>query len=70
MLVRGKALRGGSIVLRCVRDELKGFPILEIPEWMFDSDLCGRMKAGEMPRVDCAALLARISHVALVLARK
>lgn len=59
MLVRGEARRGGSIVLRCVRDELKGFPILEIPEWMFDSGLCGRMKPAEMPRVDCAAPLAR-----------
>src|ERR1019366_4661324 len=35
-----------------------GFPILEIPEWMFDSNLCGRMKPAETPRVDCAALLA------------
>ena len=58
MLVRGEARRGGSIVLQCVRDELKGFPTLEIPEWMFDSNLCGRMKPAEMPRVDCAALLA------------
>jgi len=58
VLVRGKARRGGSTVLQCVRDELKGFPILEIPEWMFDSNLCGRMKPAEMPRVDCAALLA------------
>jgi len=58
VLVRGEARRGGGIVLRCVRDELKGFPILEIPEWMFDSNLCGRMKPAETPRVDCAALLA------------
>ena len=58
VLVRGEARRGGIVVLQCVRDELKGFPTLEIPEWMFDSNLCGRMKPAEMPRVDCAALLA------------
>jgi hypothetical protein len=49
---------GADIVLRCVRDELKGFPILEIPEWMFNAKICGRMKPAETPRVDCAALLA------------
>jgi len=58
VLVRGEARRGGIVVLQCVRDELKGFPTLEIPEWMFDSNLCGRMKPAEIPRVDCAALLA------------
>jgi hypothetical protein len=35
------------LFLQCVRDELKGFPTLEIPEWMFDSHLCGQMKAAE-----------------------
>ena len=58
VLVRGEARRGGAVVLQCVRDELKGFPSLEIPEWMFDSHLCGQMKPAELPRVDCTALLA------------
>jgi len=58
VLIRGVARRGGRVVRQCVRDELKGFPTLEIPEWMFDADLCGRMKPAEMPRVDCVALLA------------
>ena len=58
VLVRGEARRAGIVVLQCVRDELKGFPTLEIPVWMFDSDLCGEMKPTELPRVDCAALLA------------
>ena len=58
VLVRGAAHRGGSIVLQCVRDERKGFPTLEIPEWMFNANLCDRMKPAETPRVDCAALLA------------
>ena len=64
VLVRGKARRGGGIVLRCVRDELKGFPILEIPEWMLDANVCSRMKPAERPRVDCAALIA-LQHLLL-----
>ena len=43
VLVRGEACRGARVVLQCVRDELKGFPTLEIPEWMFDSCVCSRM---------------------------
>ena len=39
VLIRGEARRSGSVVLRCVQDELKGFPSLEVPEWMFDSHL-------------------------------
>jgi hypothetical protein len=58
VLIRGEAHRTGYIVLQCVRDELKGFPTLEIPEWMFDSRACGRMQPAELPHVDCAALLA------------
>ncbi len=58
VLVRGEARRADCVVLQCVRDELKGFPTLEIPEWMFDSRACGRMKPAELPHVDCAALLA------------
>ncbi len=51
MLVRDEARRGGSAALQCVRDELKGFPTLEIPEWMFDLRACGRMKPAELPHV-------------------
>lgn len=58
MLVRREARRGGGVVLQCARDELKGFLTLEIPEWMFDSCVCGRMKAVDFPQVDCSALLA------------
>jgi hypothetical protein len=39
-------------------NELKGFPTLEIPEWMFNSRVCGRMKPAEFPYVDCATLSA------------
>jgi len=41
-----------------VQDELKGFPTLEVPEWMFDSRICGRMKPADFPYVDCTALAA------------
>ena len=58
VLVRGEACRGGHVVLQCVRDELKGFPTLEIPEWMFDSRVCSRMYSTAFPHVDCASLLA------------
>ena len=64
VLIRGEARRGGVVVLQCVRDELKGFPTLEIPEWMFDSHLCDQMKPAELPRVGCAALLA-LKHLLL-----
>ena len=57
VLVRGEACRGGRVVLQCVRDELKGFPTLEIPEWMFDSRVCSRMYSTAFPHVDCASLL-------------
>ena len=58
VLVRGKACRGGIVVLRCVRDELKGFPTLEIPEWMFDSGLCSEMKQESLAYVSGSALLS------------
>jgi hypothetical protein len=58
VLVRGDARRGGGAVLQCVWDEFKGFPTLEIPEWMFDSCVSGQMKAVDSPQVHCSALLA------------
>ena len=58
VLVCCEARRGGVVVLQCVRDEIKEFPKLEIPEWMVDVRACGRMKRAEFPHVDCAALLA------------
>jgi hypothetical protein len=56
VLVRGEARRGGIVVLQCVSDELKGFPTLEIPEWMFDSNLCGRMKPAVVHPLASASL--------------
>ena len=56
--VRGEVRRGGSVVLRCVRDELNWSASLEIPEWMFDAGHCSGMKPGSLAYVSNSALLA------------
>lgn len=60
VFVRSEARRGGSVVLRCVRDELdelnRSAP-LEIPEWMFDVGLCSGMKPESLAYVSSSALL-------------
>jgi len=56
--VRTEARRGGSVVLRCVRDELNWLASLEIPEWMFDSGLCSEMKQESLAYVSGSALLS------------
>ena len=55
--VQAEARRGGCLVLRCVRGELNRSPALEIPEWMFDSGLCGGMKQNSVAHLSSAALL-------------
>ena len=55
--IQGKGLRNGQIVLRCVRDELSRFPVLEIPAWMFDLCRCRRMQHNSQPHVSSSALL-------------
>jgi hypothetical protein len=57
-LVQGEARRGGSAVLRCVREDLNRSPALEIPEWMFDSSRCSQMKQNGLAHVSSVALLA------------
>jgi hypothetical protein len=56
--VQGEARRGAGLVLRCTRDEHQRFPPLEIPAWMFDSAVCGRLNLGTCAYVSSAALLA------------
>lgn len=56
--IRGEARRSGQVVLRCVQDELKRFPLLEIPAWMFDSTICSRMTQNDLAYVSSSALLA------------
>lgn len=56
--VRGEARRGGTEVLRCVREEQQQAATLEIPTWMFDSGLCSGMRPGSQIRVSLGALVA------------
>ena len=54
--VRGIRNRHGLKVLFCVLDEEHEFPVLEVPEWMFDPVVCGRFERAERARVDGRAL--------------
>ena len=42
---------------RCGVDENPGGRLLEIPQWMFDSVACCRMRMAKVPTVSCGALL-------------
>jgi hypothetical protein len=44
-------------VFRCGIDENPGARFLEIPQWMFDSVACCRMRLATVPTVSCDALL-------------
>jgi hypothetical protein len=54
--VRGVRIRSGLKVLSCTVDDDGGFPVLEIPEWMFDAVVCDRLERAEAARVDIGAL--------------
>jgi hypothetical protein len=45
-------------VYRCSLEAQQEAPLLEIPQWMFESTGCCRVHGAENPLVDCAALLA------------
>ena len=49
--------RNGRAVFRCGLDEEPGARFLEIPQWMFDSVACCRMRLATVPTVSCGALL-------------
>ena len=49
--------RNGRAVCRCGVDENPGGRLLEIPQWMFDSVACCRMRMAKVPTVSCGALL-------------
>jgi hypothetical protein len=49
--------RKGRAVCRCGVDENPGGRLLEIPQWMFDSAACCRMRMTKVPTVSCGALL-------------
>jgi hypothetical protein len=54
--VRGVRIRSGRKVLSCTVDDDRGFPVLEIPEWMFDAVVCDRLERAEAARVNTGAL--------------
>jgi hypothetical protein len=56
VLVEAGGIRSGAVVLRCRRDDERGFPVLEIPQWMFDSQSCGAMEVRHNALVSCMAL--------------
>jgi len=49
--------KNGRGVFRCGIDENPGVRLLEIPQWMFDSVACHRMRMATVPTVSCGALL-------------
>jgi hypothetical protein len=49
--------KNGLGVFRCGIDENPGVRLLEIPQWMFDSVACRRMRMATVPTVSCGALL-------------
>ena len=48
--------KNGRGVFRCGIDENPGMRLLEIPQWMFDSVACCRMRLATVPTVSCGAL--------------
>ena len=55
--VHGALTKNGRGVFRCGIDENPGVRLLEIPQWMFDSVACCRMRLATVPTVSGAALL-------------
>jgi hypothetical protein len=49
--------RNGRAVFRCGIEENPGARLLEIPQWMFDSVACCRVRLATVPTVGCDALL-------------
>jgi hypothetical protein len=54
-------------VLRCAQDDVNSSPTLEIPEWRFDSVVCGQVKQQTLAYVSSAALLRLRSLLSQVL---
>jgi hypothetical protein len=57
VLVRGARKRYGATVLQCTLEEHE-FPVLELPEWMFDLSVCSYLNIAMAARVDCGSLRA------------
>ena len=55
--IHGALVKSGRVVYRCSLEAQQKAPLLEIPQWMFESTGCCRVHRAENPFVDCAALL-------------
>jgi hypothetical protein len=49
-------IRNGLLVFQCRTDDDRGFPVLEIPRWMFDAGVCCRIEVSSGIMVRCEAL--------------
>jgi hypothetical protein len=47
----------GRVVYRCSLQQNHEARLFEVPQWMFESGACCRVRSAEKPAVDCAALL-------------
>ena len=56
VFVKAIGIRNGPPLLRCRVDDARGFPVLELPQWMFDVHVCARMELHDRPLVCCQAL--------------
>jgi hypothetical protein len=54
--VQGVRRLTGLKVLSCTVYDDRGFPVLEIPEWMFDAVVCDRLERAGAGSVNAGAL--------------
>lgn len=56
--VHGALVKSGCALYRCSLEQNQEAQLFEIPQWMFESSACCRLRRAEKPAVDCTALLA------------
>ena len=56
VIIRWIRKRAGITILGCTADDESDRPVLEIPQWMFESGACTGMCVETSARVDCATL--------------
>jgi hypothetical protein len=54
--IHGAFVKAGQGVYRCSLEQNLEGRLFEIPQWMFDSGACCRVRRAEKPAVECAAL--------------
>jgi len=56
VFVGGTSVRSGELMLRCRRADERGFPVLEIPQWMFNAHVSATMELHHSVVACCTAL--------------